>query len=70
MSEKNPLFQAEKTDVTLLTAARGGDRAAEEEREDWAELLRRLDRWIESLRGAEDREEDGRRPTEKIQNVL
>ncbi len=31
MSEKNPLFQAEKTDVTLLTAARGGDRAAEEE---------------------------------------
>ena len=46
------------------------DRAAEEEREDWAELLRRLDRWIEALRGAEDREEDGRRPTEKIQNVL
>lgn len=31
MSEKNPLFQAEKTDETLLAAARGGDRAAEEE---------------------------------------
>ena len=63
--------------LSALTAARSEllerlkeDRAAEEEREDWAELLRRLDRWIESLRGAEDREEDGRRPTEKIQNVL
>lgn len=36
------------------------DRAAEEEREDWAELLRRLDRWIEALRdetgGERDRE--------------
>lgn len=31
MSEKNPLFQAEKTDEALLAAARGGDRAAEEE---------------------------------------
>lgn len=55
--------------LSALTAAQSEllerlkeDRAAEEEREDWAELLRRLDRWIEALRGAEDREEDGRRP--------
>lgn len=54
--------------LSALTAARSEllerlkeDRAAEEEREDWAELLRRLDRWIEALRGAENREE-GRRP--------
>lgn len=63
--------------LSALTAARSEllerlkeDRAAEEEREDWAELLRRLDRWIEALRGAEDREEDGRLPAERIQSVL
>lgn len=37
------------------------DRAMEEEREDWADLLRRLDRWIEALReetgGERDRPE-------------
>ena len=26
------------------------DRASQEEREDWADLLRRLDAWIEALR--------------------
>lgn len=63
--------------LSALTAAQSEllerlreDRAAEEEREDWAELLRRLDRWIGALRGAEDREEDGSRPAEGIQNVL
>lgn len=51
--------------LSALTAAQSEllerlkeDRAAEEEREDWADLLRRLDRWIEALRGVEDREEE------------
>lgn len=44
--------------LSALVSAQGAllerlkeDRAAEEEREEWADLLRRLDDWIESLRG-------------------
>lgn len=41
------------------------DRAAEEEREDWADLLRRLDRWIDDLRGVREEE----RARERIEAV-
>lgn len=37
------------------------DRAAQEEREDWADLLRRLDRWIDELRGVSEEERDRER---------
>lgn len=44
--------------LSALVSAQGAllerlkeDRAAEEEREEWADLLRRLDDWIETLRG-------------------
>ena len=44
--------------LSALTEAQGEllerlkeDKAAEEEREAWADLLKRLDKWIEALRG-------------------
>ena len=44
------------------------DRAAEEEREEWADLLRRLDRWIEALRG--EPEEPERAPRTEAAAVV
>lgn len=58
--------QAKEDLLSALTAAQSDllerlkeDRADEEERQEWEDLMKRLDRWIESLR-AERRDEDKR----------
>lgn len=55
--------------LSALTAAQSEllerlkeDKAMEEEREDWVDLLKRLDRWIEALRGETGEEKDRTRP--------
>lgn len=55
--------QSKEDLLSALTAAQSEllerlkeDQTMEEEREEWADLLRRLDRWIEALRGETDQE--------------
>lgn len=60
LAGKELLSALTKAQAALLERLRE-DRDMEEEREAWEDLLRRLDNWIEALRGEEDRRENADR---------